>query len=267
MKNISLDDPLFLVKIESLIEKAERYECGASRFLTPKEQTIAREAVTKSGTSASAFFYGGYDGSERNRLFVLPEYMSLDAYTKASLDEAELDIVKESVQTLKITGSGYKRLTHRDYLGSLLALGIEREVIGDVAVLDDFSALVFCDGKIALFILSELKKIGNDTVRVEMTEVSSDFSYEPRSMPVSDTVASARLDCVVASLAGLSREKAQFAVKGGSVTLDYFEADECDEPVCEGSIISVRGVGKFKIVSLSDTTKKGRLRLLAKKYI
>ena len=267
MKKRSLDDPLFLVRIDSLIKKAERYECGVSKFLTPKEQVVAKEIIEKSGMSASAFFYGGYDGSERNRLFVLPEYMALGEYTKASLDKARLDVVNESVCAVKITGSGYKRLTHRDYLGSLLALGLEREVIGDVAVLDDFSAVVFCDGKIAEFIVSELKKIGNDKIRADMTTVASDFSYEPQSLAVSDTVASARLDCVVASLAGLSREKAQYAVKGGSVTLDYFTADECDEPVIEGSVISVRGIGKFKIVSLSETTKKGRLRLVAKKYI
>lgn len=261
------DDPLFSVRINSLIRKTERYECGVSRFLTPKEQIIAREIIIKSGTSASAFFYGGYDGSERNRLFVLPMYMALDEYSKKALDEAEIDIVTESVQAVKIMGSGYIKLSHRDYLGSLLGLGIERDVVGDVAVLDGFSAVVFCDGKIAEFILSELKKVGNDTVRVSKTEVASDFCYEPQSVTVSDTVASARLDCVVAALSGLAREKAQHVLKSGSVALDYFTADECDAPVSEGSVISIRGVGKFKILSLSDTTKKGRLRLLAKKYI
>ena len=261
------DDPLFLVKINSLIEKAERYECGVSKFLTPREQIIAREIIIKSGMSASAFFYGGYDGSERNRLFVLPLYMALEEYSKKALDEAGFDIVTEGVQAVKIMGSGYKKLSHRDHLGSLLGLGIERDVVGDVAVLDDFSAVVFCDGKIAEFIVSELKKVGNDTVRVGKTEIAFDFLYEPRSVTVSDTVASARLDCVVASLSGLAREKAQYAVKSGSVTLDHFTADECDELVREGNVISIRGVGKFKILSLSDTTKKGRLRLLAKKYI
>ncbi len=267
MTDRKLDDPLFLAKITSLIERAERYECVSSKFLTPKEQIIAQEIISKSGMSASAFFYGGYDGSERNRLFVLPEYMALDEYTKKALDEAALDVVADGVQAVKITGSGYKKLSHRNYLGSLLGLGIEREVIGDVAVLDDFSAIVFCDGRIAEFILSELKKIGSDTVKTGRTEVAADFFYEPKSVLISDTVASARLDCVVAALSGLAREKAQYAVKSGSVTLDYFVADECDEPAREGSVLSIRGVGKFKILSLFDTTKKGRLRLLAKKYI
>jgi len=71
----------------------------------------------------------------------------------------------------------------------------------------------------------------------------------------------------VSALCGLSREKAQSVIRVGDAELDYFSEDRTDRTVSEGSVISVRGYGKFLIVSLSEQTKKGRLRLLANKYI
>ena len=98
-------------------------------------------------------------------------------------------------------------------------------------------------------------------------DIPEDFCIKREFQSVSDTVASARFDCVVSALCGLSREKAQGIIRIGEAELDYFTEDRPDRTVGEGSIISVRGYGKFVVVSLSEQTKKGRLRLLANKYI
>ena len=70
------------------------------------------------------------------------------------------------ITPLKISGSGYATLTHRDYMGSILGLGVEREMIGDIVPLDDRNAVVFASSVTAQFIESELMKIGRDTVKV-----------------------------------------------------------------------------------------------------
>ena len=98
-------------------------------------------------------------------------------------------------------------------------------------------------------------------------DLPDDFEVKREFQRISDTVASARFDCVVSSVCGLSREKAQGIIRIGDAELDYFTEDRPDRAVSEGSIISVRGYGKFVVVSLSEQTKKGRLRLLANKYI
>ena len=261
-------DALFEAKISELAERAERYVAGFSAFLTPKEQIIARNILAQKKVRCVSFFFGGYDGSERNRLYTLPDYMAVEGgYGTHSVKENFAELVDESVSAVKIKGSGYRELSHRDYLGSLLGLGVERDVVGDIAVLDDFSAVVFCDPKIAEFILLELKKIGSDSVKVEHFDVPDGFSNAPKLQPVSDTVASARFDCVVSALTGLSREKAQTAIRAGIAELDYFVEERPDRGVSEGSIISVRGYGKFIVTGLSEQTKKGRLRLKANKYI
>ena len=268
IKNTESENSLFEARISGLLKKAEKYEEGVSAFLTPKEQIIASRIIAASRSDAYTFFFGGYGESERNRLFVVPEYMALDVKPDAkSILENYNELVCEAVSAVKIQGSGYKKLTHRDYLGSLLGLGIERDVVGDIAVLDEYSAIVFCDRKISEYLLLELKKIGNDTVKTSRQELSSDFSCEKAFLPVSDTVASPRFDCVVSALCGISREKAQRIIHVGEAELDYFAEERADRSVNEGSIISVRGYGKFSVVKLSEQTKKGRLRLLANKYI
>lgn len=268
IKNTENENSLFEAKVLGLLKKTEKYEEGVSVFLTPKEQIIASRIIAQARTDAVTFFFGGYDGSERNKLFALPEYMApggpLDV---KSIFETCNGLIGENVSAVRVQGSGYKKLTHRDYLGSLLGLGIERDVVGDIAVLDEYSAVVFCDRKISDYLLLELKKIGNDTVRTERQELSPDFHCEKKFLPISDTVASPRFDCVVSALCGVSREKAQHAIRIGEAELDYFAEDRADRTVNEGSIISVRGYGKFFVVKLSEQTKKGRLRLLANKYI
>ena len=86
-------------------------------------------------------------------------------------------------------------------------------------------------------------------------------------MHVSDTVASARLDGVVAALLSISRERAKEMVLGGLVELDYETCERTDKILVPPSVITVRGFGKFRVNSLCDKTKKGRLRLDADKYV
>ena len=267
MRN-DMSDALFEARINEIALRAEQYVAGYSGFLSPKEQRMAREILARKKADCVSFFFGGYDGSERNRLFALPDYMAEEGEYGASLVRACFpELVEDAVVAVRIQGSGYRKLCHRDYLGSLLGLGVERDAVGDIALLDDFSAVVFCDGAISRLVLLELKKIGNDSVKTEIFDVPADFSNAPRLQPVSDTVASARFDCVVSALAGISRERAQSAIRGGLAELDYFTEERPDRGVSEGSIISVRGYGKFIVTELSEQTKKGRLRLKASKYI
>lgn len=263
-----MPDALFEAKISELAERAEQYVVGYSAFLSPKEQIIARNILARKKADCVSFFFGGYDGSERNRLFALPDYMAEKGeYNAAFVGENFSELAAEAVVAVKIQGSGYRKLCHRDYLGSLLWLGVERDAVGDIAVLDDYSAVVFCDPAISQLILLELKKIGSDSVKTRRFDVPEDFSNAPKLQPISGTVASARLDCVVSALTGLSREKAQTAIRAGIAELDYFTEERPDRSVADGSIISVRGYGKFIVTELSEHTKKGRLRLKANKYI
>ena len=254
-------------RLDDLCEKAEKGEVAISPFLTPKELYFAEKYLTRRGASHKCF--GGYGDAERQRVYIFPDYMG-------DMDDGEAlsDFLLQYGASLEITllcveGSGYRRLTHRDFLGSVLGLGVDRDVLGDIVILEEDGrrALLFCDSAISPFFLSSLEKVASDKVKIK--EVSSDDVVLPakRFTPIQDTVASPRFDCVVAALCSLSRAKASEIISAGLAELDYECEERCDRGVSEGALISVRGYGKFKVHSISDKTKKGRFRLLADKYI
>lgn len=243
-----------------LAKIAERGVPAATSFLTPEERSYAEEFLTRRSLRYAVF--GGYDEAERTVIVLLPDYM-----------ESEYLDWDEFFVPVAVLTSGYVKLSHRSFLGSLIALGIDRSALGDI-LLFDFGAIVFVTPVIADFLLnkpSPLERVGADSVKVTpcnappaTREVIASFrrAYEK----FTDVVASCRLDCAVSSFARLSREKAKTAVSQGAVYLNYREEHRPDLTVAEGDVISIRGVGKFRIESLTMTQKE-RIRISAKRYV
>jgi len=208
--------------------------------------------------------WGGYEDAERKMLFVLPDY-----FEEFDDDNSiAREFVSSNLECVLISGSGYVELDHRSFLGALCSLGIDRSHLGDIIVCDSKCAYLFCDSSIADFLTSAekpLTSIGRDKVKVKKSALPSELDTSPHYQSIHDTVASARLDCVVSALCNLSRDKADEAVKSGLVSLNYSVVCDRTKELNDGDIVSVRGKGKFKIVSLGNKTKKDRLRLDALK--
>ena len=255
------DVEALFARLDDLIRRAARGEVGVSAFLSPKELHYARGFLCKRGSTFVE--YGGYGDAERKRIYVLPEYM--DGANKID-DVAEYgtDI---KICVLKVKGSGFCQLSHRDFMGAVLGLGIERSVVGDIVMIEDSAAVIICDDAISSFLESALDSVGKDKVKVGKIALDENFTPQRSYAQIKDTVASARLDCVVGALCSLSREKARQTVIGGAVEMDYEPCEAPDKEVKPEALVSVRGFGKFRIISLSDKTKKGRFRLEAEKFL
>ena len=256
-------------RLDDLSSKSENGELALTDFLNEGELYIAENYLKR--TKRSFFCYGGYDGAERKRVYLLPEYMldicdASDVEAAKAIEDYGYSI---GIEAIKIKGSGYRRLSHRDVLGATLGLGLERSVLGDILLLDEegHEIVLMCEGAIADFIIAELSYVASDKVKREKLDTGEWVAPQKRVLHISDTVASGRLDAVVGALCNLSREKARTAVESGLVELNYECEERPDRAVDAPAVISVRGVGKFRIVSLSDKTKKGRYRLLAEKYV
>ncbi len=265
-------------RLDDLCEAAARGELAATSYLTPREVKYARAYLAARMSAGTALAWGGYPEAERVRMILLPDYLegavepdALAADPVCALCEAGFDDTAQELSDLaiplRIRGSGFRVLTHRDYLGSILGLGLDRDALGDVAVADDREAVVLCGAPIADFLMTHLERVATDAVRVSRLPEGESISLARRLSPVSDTVASERLDCVVAALCNLSRDKAQTAVRSGLVELDYEIVEDCAVTVDAPSVISVRGYGKFAVHTFDGTTRKGRIRLVAGKYI
>ena len=250
-------------RLFDLVKRAQKGDLAVSAFLSPKERHDAEEILGKSGCAYAV--YGGYADAERRRIYLLPSYME---ECEEFLEGLSAFGYESGIATLKVKGSGYVDLTHRDFLGALLGLGLERSVLGDIVLSDsEPSAIVFCEDRIVPFLLEEWRQVGRDKVSVERVSLPPDFAVSRRVEALTDTVASARLDCIVASLCHMSRERAKTAVESGLVELDFVCRTRPDQPVEDECLISVRGYGKYRVISTSEKTKKGRYRLRAEKFI
>jgi RNA-binding protein YlmH len=266
--NNSDTEKMLEARATDCLRQSDRGELAMMNFLTPAEQSYLSAFFKQKRAGDRILFFGGYEGAERSRAYLLPEYLSdLGGDLDKLLKEYFPDEFSNSIKAIRIEGSGYKTLTHRDYLGSILALGIERHAIGDIIIENDHSALVLCTDRIFSFLRGGIYRIGADKVTLSEVSLSDGFQVHVELLPMSVTVASERLDCAVGALTNLSREKAQELIRGGFCSLDHLPETRCDKNIEPPCVISVRGHGKFAVRGFGGETRRGRLRLLADKYL
>lgn len=163
-----------------------------------------------------------------------------------------------------VTTAKFNSLSHKDYLGSILALGIKRNKMGDLLVKDNFCYLPVCEG-IHEFIVSNLTSVGNSSCLVQVLD--DDFiPPEPVFNEMIILVPSLRIDTIVAKLCNISRGKAQNILDGGKVLMDYNTVKSKSEDVHIGQRITIRGTGKFILGDIVGNSKSGKFKVQITKY-
>lgn len=240
-------DRLLLAQLLDRLETCrERCYLTATRFLDPRERTLAEEAVRLSGAAAECVFWGGCEDAERTVALFFPSYLTReDAIAEAPL--ALLRAEKSPADTL----------SHRDYLGALMGLQIERDRIGDIFV-HETGADLFVLRDVADFLLLHFNRAGRK--RITLSEVPAG---QLRRAAAAETegegsVASLRLDSVAALVFGLSRAQAQELVAHGLVLLNHQVCLRPDREISVGDAITVRRRGRARITALGGVSRKGR---------
>lgn len=161
--------------------------------------------------------------------------------------------------------SNFTNLSHRDYMGAIMSLGINREKFGDIVLADD-KCYVAIDENLTEYIIDNIKAIGKSPCVVSKLDKYfhslPQYSFEDKNIIVS----SMRIDCIVSSLTNLSRNKVMEFFKSGKVLLNYITVKDKDKIVKNQSIITIRGYGKFKLVEEIGYTGSGRIKVLFKKF-
>lgn len=245
------DSSFFTAMMEDAAELCERRNAPVfTDFLDEEKQGVAISVMKQA--HANYLLFGGYENAERCMLGVFPPY-----------DEPDTELFPMNVITVEYRNVDH--LDHRSVLGTLMAQGIERSCIGDILI-ETGRCVFFCRNTVARALLSDIRTIGGTGVK--LTE-----GYEP-PLPVAhkfkeltDTVASARLDCLVAALANTGRSEAERKITAGDVLINSVQCKKISHTVHEGEKITIRGEGKFIIDKIGDVTRKGRLMLSARKYI
>ncbi len=236
-----MEDKFFTSNIKNKIGHCQKYYTTMhTEFLDPAQISQAQPFLL----GIDYLFEGGYEEAERKVLFVMP-----DEYTQPDIDD--------TICVIRISVSGNKPLSHRDYLGSVLGLGIRRDRIGDLIVYENGCDMVVLE-EISGYILQNLTKIARQNatcVKRKLKELRrSEVEYEEETIIVS----SLRLDCVIAGAYNLSRKEATDKINADRVQINHTVCNNISKSVAQGDTISLRGGGRFKIESIGGTTKKGR---------
>lgn len=240
-------------------------------FLSASEQAAFHTALRKLGVpplvdrveGAQYLLFGGFDEAERQTAVFLPSWLDAETY------KVQEEGAPQVVTCLKVSPAAAKfadALTHRDYLGALMNLGITRGQVGDILIdREDSSAYVFVFKDMADYICSELSRVRHTAV-VPREVPPSSCKVRPEFEIREGSVASSRLDAVVSFVCRLARGKAQELIEREAVSVDGQLALSGAHELKEGSRVSVRGFGKFVFMGSRGTTKKGRSYIEVKIY-
>ena len=252
---MSDEDKLFINKIKDLAQSSynqNRYTF--TPFLTVEEQALV-DTIRSEIKHVDYRFFGGHECVERQVL----RFGSIESLGY----EESFPITTILIEPLIDKFSD--DLSHRDFLGALMNLGIKRNVLGDI-ILKGKKAYVFCLDEVSDYIISELTRIKHTSVKLSKVEGQID-ELEQKLESMSVLVSAPRFDAVVAALTKLSRGKAAELFREKKVLLNNRICENNSVALKPGSTFTIRGCGKFIYDGEGGTTRKDRVYLNIRKYV
>ena len=213
-----------------------------SDFLTMAEQ----DTLLSLRLEPAPFLYGGYPGAER-RLAAFGEELS-EAFPVPAV------WIFISPLSLKFA----EKLTHRDFLGALMSLGVRRETMGDIVVTGE-GAWLYCLNTVSEHIVRELSQVRKTPVKCEIKTPPEEL-LSPEKQEREIVISAPRADALVSAVYNLSRGEAKELFSKGLVFVNSRLLENGAKDLNEGDIVSVRGCGRFTYLGTVRETKKGKLR-------
>ncbi len=259
-------DELLKKRIQDLASSADKKGCVAfTDFLNLSEQNIFMQTIQKFSWIHGETF-GGYEGSERRVGALIPQDV---LWTPPNENQAVSPLgLVYPIRCIHVAPRAPKfagQFTHRDVLGALMSLGIERAKIGDIAVAKT-EAFLFCSSRLSELICRELNQIRRTPVNCSLCEMS-EFTYTPATERLQGSIASVRLDAVMALGFHASRSSLLPLIENGSVFVNGRLVTSNGYALKENDIISVRGKGRLKYIGAGAMTKKGRTIATVERYV
>lgn len=217
-----------------------------SDFLNLNELNIYHTIEKLLSTKTESF--GGYPNAERQMIAFISDALYYEQYP---------------IRCIRIAPRYPKyaeKLTHRDILGAVLSLGIDRSKIGDILCLED-EYYLFCTKAIFPFILEQLSQIRHTEVALSEKEDFQDLQARIFLEEQYDLIASNRIDCIIAKACHLSRSEASNLLAAEKVFINGKTITNCNQACPDGAIVSVRGKTRFVFESCNTISKKGKLRV------
>ena len=247
LSSLDYEHSIKFAHIYDLAEKANRRGCSQyGDFLS--ESSLGELLRRRDFLPMHPVLFGGFPDAERKMVGFIPEYEDADF----------------PISVLSLSSPRLKNLSHRDFLGSIMGLGIKREKCGDI-IMNDNSCQILLHSDIADFVCSSLDKVGREGVKAVITELCDLNIPEKKFTAVSGTVASLRLDAIVSLFAGKGRSKSGELISGGLVFVNGIAASKFDMHLSDGDTVSVRGIGRATL-GVGGHSKKDRIFITLNKF-
>ncbi len=237
-----------LAQISDLAERALKIqEPQWTDFLEPPDREQA-QAVLGWNTRVRYNALGGYAKAERRRMVIYPDYYIVET-------------IQPALAFLELTTKSPEPLSHRDYLGAILGLGLKREKLGDLLVAPGSCQLILVPELID-FLRIHLKKVGNHPVELAEIDPEQLNPPEQREKVIRSTVASLRLDAIAGLGFGESRTKMVREIRSERVKVNWRVEKNPDASLEPGAVISIRGRGRVLFKEITGSSKKGRIGIV-----
>ena len=245
-----LQDTALLARLTELAKRAARTDAPVfTHFLDPAGTALAELAARKQGVTCAC--WGGYEEAERR----------LTAFVAGEMPEG-------AVWPLRWVhcrwDARYGTAHHRDLLGAMMGQGITRDQLGDIVVRENEA---FCAAlpDMADYLAGALREAGRVTLRCQ---VVTELPAQPEETGVlcRETVASLRLDALLAAGWKLSRTDAMEMIRQGRVRLNHLPEERPDARVEQGALVSARGKGRLLLEQVQGETKKGRIGVILRRF-
>ncbi len=260
------EDKILIAKYEDKLRQcSENSMITCTGFLDMRERSaIASLRLPQNETKT--VFYGAFEDAERTAAVILPYYVDADSYDSLCLyfkenpDDNPLSVIEVEKDRFSPT------LSHRDYLGALMALGIKREVTGDITVTENGCRIAVLS-HMADFIAENLGKAGRGTLKTKII-APCDAATAEKAIGVEDsfTVSSLRLDSIVKNAFRVSRSDACKAIESGLVYVNDTECLKADKKISENDKVVFRRKGRIIVRNCSAVSKKGRIIVNIQKF-
>ena len=232
------------LRLRQNAERADRMDIPVpGRFVTGEERAMAIHAAREARVAAS--FDGGWPDAERVQVCFHPAWA-----------EAEFTAVWLEIRW----AAKFAHVEHRDLLGSLMGLGMDRAFFGDLIALED-RAYPLVLPEMAVRLPMEWDKAGNVPIKVKVLE-ETPVIEPPKGDLLRDTVASLRLDCILAAGMKTSRSRAAEIIRTGAVAVEHMPEERTDRVLEVGQLLSIRGFGRIRLMEVGNPTRKDRLPVM-----
>ena len=246
------EDRMLFARLYDRLAGAEQKNIpGVTCFLSPREQVLVKRMLPE----LELRFFGGQENAERNICCWLPDY----------LDDSFLWDGDGPVAAVRATYFEKDQLTHRDFLGGLMGVGIKREAVGDIYV-GNGSCDFLVTREILPYVLDNFMSAGRTKLHLEEVPLAALNVPVISVKEIKDTVSSLRLDSIVGSGFNMARAKAAALIEAGKVSLNDLPCMKGDKLLAEGDKVSARGFGKLILSQVGCRTKKDRIAIVLQRY-